>query len=71
MIRKLITIVLPLLLPIILYFTWVWLARRQAAKNGTKESQGPREFPRCALGMARHRWAHIISGYSFGDAVDF
>ncbi|MDA0655846.1 MAG: DUF6111 family protein [Proteobacteria bacterium] len=54
MIRKLITIVLPLLLPIILYFTWVWLARRQAARNGTK-AKGPESFrdaPWIWLGIA-------------------
>ncbi len=33
MIRKLITIILPLLLPTLIYFFWVWMARRQQIKN--------------------------------------
>ena len=37
MIRKLITIILPLLLPTLIYFFWVWMARRQKIKNGGEE----------------------------------
>lgn len=43
MIRKIITIVLPLLLPALIYFFWVWMARRHAKKHGT-EAPGPENF---------------------------
>ncbi|HAA93205.1 MAG TPA: hypothetical protein DCS82_11235 [Rhodospirillaceae bacterium] len=53
MIRQLITIVLPLLLPTVIYFFWVWMARRHAEKHGT-EAPGPesiRDAPWLWLGI--------------------
>ena len=38
MTRKLITIILPLLLPTLIYFFWVWMARRQQSKNNSEET---------------------------------